>query len=137
MLALLTTHLECHGLYVTIQREVADRLMAGPGSKAYGSVSVIAQTVAEVRLIATLGPACFWPRPEVSSAMVAIERKPGAAIKAHLPDCCQRLFMSRRKQLGSFLGDDVPWPPGVERTMRAEELTPHQIAALCDGLHRA
>ena len=136
MLALLVDHPRCGGLFVTIQREVADRLAARPSTKAYGSISVIAQLLAEVRLIATLGPECFWPRPDVSSAMVAITRKEQAEWRdsASLAAFCQKLFSARRKQLGSILGDDVAWPQGITRTDRAEKLTPAQIAALCESV---
>ena len=98
MLALLVDHPACRGLFVTIQREVADRLGARPSTKSYGSISVIAQLLAEVRLIATLGPECFWPRPDVASAMVAITRKHAeCADPARLAAFCQRLFATRRK----------------------------------------
>lgn len=136
MLTLLVDHPGCRAQFVTIQREVADRLGAVPSSKAYGSISVIAQLLAEVRTIATLGPECFWPRPDVSSAMVSITRRDGTSDidGARLSAFCQRLFAARRKQLGSILGDEVRWPPGVTRRHRAEQLTPSQIAALCDDV---
>lgn len=132
LLALLTRHPECRGMYVTIQKEVGERLAAAPGSDAYGAISVVAQTLAEVRTIARLPPECFWPRPDVTSVMLAIERRaehgiddPGA-----LAAFCQRVFAKRRKQLGSVLGRDAPWPAGVEPTMRAEQLRPDQIVDL-------
>jgi len=138
MLALLVNHPECAGLYVTIQREVADRLLASPSTRAYGSISVVAQTLAEVRMLARLRPDCFWPRPDVESAMVAMERRdvPAEVSPARLATFCQRLFTMRRKQLGSVLGDDVKWPPGVNRSYRAEQLSPAQIVALCRRVDR-
>lgn len=134
MLTLLINHPECAGQYVTIQREVADRLLAAPATKSYGAISVIAQTLAELHHIATLPRECFWPRPEVTSAMLAIRRRPGPPPidPVRLGAFCTRLFSARRKQLGTVLGDDLPWPAGVDRTSRAESLTPTQIVALCE-----
>jgi 16S rRNA (adenine1518-N6/adenine1519-N6)-dimethyltransferase len=134
ILSLLVNHPECAGQYVTIQKEVADRLGARPGSKAYGAISVVAQLLADVRQIAALPRECFWPRPDVTSAMVAIEPgKPAPTIDAaRIAAFCRRIFSQRRKQLGALLGDRVRWPEGVDRTTRAEALTPEQIALLCE-----
>jgi 16S rRNA (adenine1518-N6/adenine1519-N6)-dimethyltransferase len=129
---LLTQFPKCRGLFVTVQREVADRLLAGPGSKDYGLVSVLAQALGEVKRIAVLPPECFWPRPEVTSSMVAITRRerPLTDDPGRLAEVCQRAFATRRKQLASILGRDVPWPPGVSGTMRAEELPVEKLVEL-------
>jgi 16S rRNA (adenine1518-N6/adenine1519-N6)-dimethyltransferase len=135
MLALLVHHPECSGMYVTIQREVADRLTAAPGSHDFGPLAVIAQTIADVSLIATLPPECFWPRPDVTSAMVAITRKPqtlAPAAARRLADFAQKLFNQRRKQIGSTLGRTFPFPPDINPSARAEDLTIPQIRALAD-----
>lgn len=130
MLALLTRP-ACRGQFVTIQKEVADRLAASPGTKAYGAISVAAQLLGSVERLATLPPACFWPRPEVTSAMVAL--RPGPVPMGvdsdRLVRFCQSLFAGRRKQLGSVLGDGL-WPEGVNRQQRAESLTPPQVLEL-------
>lgn len=138
MLTLLIDHPECAGLFVTIQREVADRLLAGPGSKDYGQISVIAQALAEVRNIATLPRECFWPRPEVTSAMISLTRRaaPLTSDPARLASLTQRIFAQRRKQLGSILGRESPWPSGIEPTHRAEQLSVAQIVALSEAIPR-
>ena len=59
-------------LVCTIQKEVGERLAAQPESQAYGPVSIIMQTLAEVSLLAILPPTAFWPRPKVESVMVAV-----------------------------------------------------------------
>lgn len=130
MLVLLTDP-GCRGQFVTIQREVADRLLAGPGSKAYGSVSVAMQVLARVERIATLPPGCFWPQPEVTSAMVSIvpAEPPLGLEAAGFLAFCQRVFVGRRKQLGTVLGDG-DWPEGVSRRDRAESLSPAQVVEL-------
>ncbi len=132
MLNLLTSVPHCSGLFVTIQREVADRLSASPGSKAYGPISVQAQLLAHVDPFAVLPPSCFWPAPEVHSAFVAIERidPPPTHDPIELGRFLQRVFSKRRKQLGSVLGRVGSWPPDIDPTMRPEQLTPHQLLTL-------
>lgn len=134
MLNLLIERPACGVMAVTIQREVADRLMAAPGSKDFGTLGVVAQAMAEVSLIATLPRECFWPRPDVTSAMVLVRRRatPATSRPAVLAAFCQRVFQQRRKQLGSTLGRGLAWPPGVSATMRAEELSVSQMVALAE-----
>lgn len=142
MLALLCDA-SCTGQFVTIQREVADRLLAGPGSKAYGSISVVAQTLGAVERVATLPPECFWPRPDVTSAMVALRPRDGHGIEdpTAFAAFAQKVFSNRRKQLGKVLGEllrDGPaggrLPEGVEPTDRAERLDVGTIAGLYRSL---
>ena len=132
MLSLLCEHPECRGLFVTIQREVADRLLAKPGTKDFGPLAIVAQAVGDLHLIATLPPECFWPRPDVTSAMVAVTRRtsPLTDNPRSLADFCQGLFTQRRKQLGSILGRAGEWPEGISPTLRAEQLTVGQVIEL-------
>jgi 16S rRNA (adenine1518-N6/adenine1519-N6)-dimethyltransferase len=60
---------------VMVQREIADRLRAAPGSRTYGSPSVLVQLACEVKLIRTVDPAVFKPRPRVESAILALRRR--------------------------------------------------------------
>jgi 16S rRNA (adenine1518-N6/adenine1519-N6)-dimethyltransferase len=129
---LLIEHPRCLGLYITIQREVADRLLAEPGTKAFGALGVIIQALARVQRIATLAPTCFWPAPDVDSAMVSIVPKQQGrpddpvAFARFVTD----LFSKRRKQLGAILGRDRAWPEGVRAQQRPETLTVQQLIAL-------
>lgn len=144
ILTLLTQYPRCSGLFVTIQREVADRLLAGPAdAKAYGAISVIAQALASAERVATLPRECFWPRPDVTSAMIALRRRadplePDPARWVDLSARAADLFAQRRKQLGSILkrlgAPDAPLPAGVVPTQRPEELTVTQLAELCRSL---
>ena len=142
MLALLMDHPECSGQFVTIQREVADRILARPGTKDYGTLGIIAQAMAEPSRITNLPSECFWPRPDVASSMIALARRPAplANDPRGLAECSQRLFGMRRKQLGTTLkhepGLALGWPRGILPTMRAEELSVEQIVALCAALAR-
>lgn len=132
MLALLTDVPACRGQFVTIQREVADRLLAPPGSKVYGVISVVAQLFAEVELVARLPRECFWPRPEVSSAMVSVVPRESAADldRGALARFCQRLLGQRRKQIGSVLRAAGALPDGFDARRRAETLTPEEFLDL-------
>jgi 16S rRNA (adenine1518-N6/adenine1519-N6)-dimethyltransferase len=132
MLALLAHQPECGSIFVTIQKEVADRLLAKPSTDDYGTLSVVAQAAARVERIAVLPPECFWPRPEVTSAMVSVFRRPDPLTPdiAGLAEFCQRVFSKRRKQLGSVLGRGFPWPEGVKPENRIEELAPPLVVAL-------
>lgn len=135
LLALLTRHPECDRMGVTIQREVAQRLAAAPGTPEYGSISVVAQCVATLRHLATLPPECFWPRPDVTSAMVVLDRRehPLTADAAGLADFCKRAFAGRRKQLRGLLrsmGVSAELPEGIAPDARIEDLAPPQIAEL-------
>ena len=132
MAILATRHPECRGQYVTVQREVADRLLAPAGGREYGPLTIAIGLAATVRDLATVKPASFWPMPEVTSAMIAIEPKPsppwrdraeGEAFEGFV----SRLFSARRKQIGSTLGRAGPWPEGIEPSMRPEELSPPDL----------
>lgn len=137
MLSLLIDHPACTTMAVTIQREVADRLLAGPGSKDYGTLGIVAQAMAEVERIAVLPPECFWPRPDVTSAMVLVRRReqPLTTQPCALAELCQLLFSKRRKQLGAILGRDHPLPPNVRYEQRPEDLSVTEFVALT-GLAR-
>jgi len=122
----------CSGLFVTIQREVADRLLAGPGTGEYGTLGVLVQIFASVERLAVLPPTCFWPAPKVTSAIVAIVpvgRAPIADPSA-LAVFVTSLFSKRRKQLGTILGAEYPWPQGFDRTRRPETLAPEEFVSL-------
>jgi 16S rRNA (adenine1518-N6/adenine1519-N6)-dimethyltransferase len=134
--SLLIGHPECQGQFVTIQREVAERLMASPHTKAYGSLTVLVQAMAEVETIARLRPTCFWPLPNVDSAMFAIRPRPGrGGIRdpAALIAFTTALFMKRRKQLGTVFGRDRQWPSGIDATMRPDAMSVQQIVALWEA----
>jgi 16S rRNA (adenine1518-N6/adenine1519-N6)-dimethyltransferase len=132
MLALLVDFPACEGMFVTIQREVADRLLAKPSTKDYGPISIVAQALARIERLATLPPDCFWPKPDVTSAMIGLIRRPDPLTTdpARLADFCQRVFMKRRKQLGGVVGRQTDWPTGVRPENRIEELSIEQVVAL-------
>ena len=138
LLALLVDHPACGSMFVTVQREVADRLLARPSTKEYGPVSIVAQALCGVERIATLPPECFWPRPDVTSAMVGLVRRadPLTDDPGRLAAFCKDVFSKRRKQLGGILGKGTPWPEGVRPENRIEELPVPRVVALAAAADR-
>lgn len=122
----------CRGMFVTIQREVGDRLLAKPGSKEFGPVGILAQRVALVERVAVLPGECFWPRPDVTSVMMSIRRRVGTEeLDARgLFDFAQMILGKRRKQLGSVLGRGFVMPMEIDPTRRAEDLSLEEMEAL-------
>jgi 16S rRNA (adenine1518-N6/adenine1519-N6)-dimethyltransferase len=99
----LLTELPFERMVVTVQWEIAERLLAAPGNKDYGALAVLVQSVADVSLVRKLAPSVFWPRPEVESAIVLI--RPNAEKRAHVGDVhrfrvfLRDLYAHRRKNL--------------------------------------
>lgn len=129
-------HPAMHLGVVMVQREVADRLVAAPGTKTYGPLSVLVQAMCEVRRVAALPPSCFWPAPKVASAVIRIERRaePRTGDPHRLAALVQRLFQQRRKQIGSILGREAALPAGVEARHRPEQLSVEQLAIMARQL---
>jgi len=124
---------------VMVQREIADRLRAEPGTSSYGSPSVVAQLACVVELIRTVNRAVFRPRPRVDSALVRLRRvapAPAVGVVRLVRDA----FAHRRKPLASSL--ELAGGPSrqevraalerleLEPDVRAERLAPAQFAAL-------
>ncbi len=117
------------------QKEVADRLVAPPGSKARGRLSILVQWRAEVRRCFDLPPGAFTPAPKVASSVVALTPRstPAPAIMADLEQITARAFGGRRKMLRRTLGD-LPARAGLDDTLRPEELTVEDFCALARAL---
>ncbi|MDX6609189.1 MAG: rRNA (adenine1518-N6/adenine1519-N6)-dimethyltransferase [Solirubrobacterales bacterium] len=124
---------------VMVQREIADRLRAAPGSRTYGSPSVLTQLACEVRLLRKVDPAVFRPRPRVNSAILALRRiGPGADPATR--ELVRAAFAHRRKALarsvehvrpGSLTATrDALEELGLAVDARAEALSPDDFAAL-------
>jgi 16S rRNA (adenine1518-N6/adenine1519-N6)-dimethyltransferase len=94
-------------IVVTIQKELADRMMAKPQSSSYGALSVLVQMLGDVELVRVLGPKVFWPRPKVDSAIIKII--PSKEKRSEIPDLkwfqyvVRDLFTLRRKNLRGVL----------------------------------
>jgi 16S rRNA (adenine1518-N6/adenine1519-N6)-dimethyltransferase len=130
---------------VMVQREIADRLRASPGSRAYGAPSVLVQLACEVSLLRTVDPAVFRPRPRVESAILALCRT-GPGADAPTRELVRAAFAHRRKALARSLehvrpGSLVPARKaladlGLSENARAEQLSPEEFAALARDLSR-
>lgn len=128
---------------VMVQREIADRLRAAPGSRAYGGPSVLAQLACEVRLLRTVDPAVFRPRPRVESAILAL-RRTGRGADAATRELVRASFAHRRKALARSLEHVRPGSLaaarealaalGLPEGVRAEALAPEDFAALAAKL---
>jgi 16S rRNA (adenine1518-N6/adenine1519-N6)-dimethyltransferase len=127
LLAILAGDPRCRGCFVTVQREVADRLGAGPDTPDYGPLSVVVQSRFSISRLADLPPGCFWPPPKVTSAMVAMEPRPEPSVPLEHLDAfgrfVQSIFGKRRKQLGAIVGRSVPLPEGIDAACRPESLS--------------
>jgi 16S rRNA (adenine1518-N6/adenine1519-N6)-dimethyltransferase len=140
---LLLSDVAVERMVVTVQWEIAERLMATPGTKDYGALAVLVQSIADVTLVRKLPPTVFWPRPQVDSAIVKIV--PNAGKRMAVGDVVKfrtflrDLYAHRRKNLrgglvsmaGRGLGkqevDAKLATLGIDGTVRAEtlDLTQH------------
>lgn len=132
MIELLLHHSSCRGQFVTIQREVADRLSAECGTKQRGPLGILATIFGSVERIGDIPASCFWPQPKVVSAMVAIRPKhpEHPADRDGFARFITRLFSARRKQLGTILGRDTTLPDGIEHSARPETLSDDQLVEI-------
>jgi 16S rRNA (adenine1518-N6/adenine1519-N6)-dimethyltransferase len=146
---LLLSDVAVERMVVTVQREIAERLVASPGTKDYGALSVLVQSLADVHVVRRLPPAVFWPRPRVDSAIVLI--RPIPSKRAHVGDVVKfrnflrDLYAHRRKNLRgglvSMAGRGLGKPEvdaklaalGIEGTTRAEALDLEQHLRLCEA----
>ncbi len=101
-LDLLTTDPPIDQMYVTVQKEVADRMTAEPATKDYGSLSIFLAITGEVNIFRILKPSVFWPRPQIDSAMVSFVRSPEKIEKIHDIKILSQvisLFMQHRRKM--------------------------------------
>jgi 16S rRNA (adenine1518-N6/adenine1519-N6)-dimethyltransferase len=124
---------------VMVQREIADRLRAAPGSRTYGSPSATVQLACEVKLLRTVDPAVFRPRPRVESAILGL-RRTGAGADEPARELIRAAFAHRRKSLARSVEHVRPGTLaatraaleelGLDPGARAESLAPEDFAAL-------
>lgn len=131
-----------------VQREYADRLVSPPGRKAYGSIGVFVRYFAETEKLFTVPPGAFYPRPEVTSAVVRLtlraEARLDPAREKALFKVTRRAFQQRRKQLGTALRDlvagtreellDAFSRAGVDPARRGETLSLEEFMELAGAL---
>ena len=130
-------------LTLMFQREVAERIVAQPGSKAYGRLAILAQWRAEARIVLSRPPGAFTPPPKVSSAVVHLDALPGPrypADAATLSRIVAAAFNQRRKMLRASLKGVSPdieehlTAAGIAPTDRAEQVSLEAFCALARSL---
>ncbi|HTN76697.1 MAG TPA: 16S rRNA (adenine(1518)-N(6)/adenine(1519)-N(6))-dimethyltransferase RsmA [Pirellulaceae bacterium] len=137
---------------VTIQKEVAERIIAGPRTKDYSALSIWMQAMCDVELLRVLGPTVFWPRPKVDSAIIQV--RPNPEKRALIPDIkffhefVRALFFHRRKFLRSVVlsalkdrldkpaVDEVLQQLGFGADARAEQLDVATLLTLSEALRQ-
>ena len=136
---------------VMVQKEVAERMQSGPGTKNYGALSLAVQYYSEPYLVANVPQNCFMPRPDVASAVIRLTKRPEPAVAtANVPlmfSVIKASFVQRRKTLTNGLknaGDLKFTKEQVERavavlgkgeSVRGETLTLTEYAALTNTLN--
>ncbi len=129
-------------LTLMFQREVAQRIVAAPGGKDYGRLSVIAQLLCNVEMHFELGPEAFFPPPKVTSAVISLYPKlnqPNKELLNIVEKICKILFNQRRKMLRSTLKqlhpdiDSLITQTDIELTQRPEELSIEQFVSLAEN----
>jgi len=133
-------------LTLMFQREVADRIVAGPGSKTYGRLAVLAQWRATAKIVLTLPPEAFTPPPKIHSAVVHLEALPEPRFEAD-PKVLNRVvaagFNQRRKMLRAALKGVAPdiedriVAAGLKPTDRAEQVPVEGFCALAREVAKA
>ena len=109
IMGLFESHVPIDNITVMVQREVADRMQAEPGTKDYGALSLAVQYYAKAYIAANVPPNCFIPRPGVGSAVIRLTRHEKPPVEAKDPDLMFRLirasFNQRRKTLANGLSN--------------------------------
>ena len=130
-------------LTLMFQREVAERIVAQPGTKAYGRLAILAQWRSSARIVMSLPPGAFTPPPKVSSAVVHLEALPEPRFPADakvLSRVVAAAFNQRRKMLRAALKglapdiEDILQSAGIAPTERAEQVSLEQFCALARAL---
>jgi 16S rRNA (adenine1518-N6/adenine1519-N6)-dimethyltransferase len=139
-------------MVVTVQKEVAERMVAPQGSRDYGLLSILLGATGDVQILRILKPGVFWPPPGVDSAIVRFvrrdEKRSTIEDIAFLGDVAGLFMGHRRKMLracvkhaGAHLGGRDLWARvfeqcGINQTDRPEALSPGQYVALANRCHR-
>ncbi len=150
LMKLLEDRLPIESITVMVQKEVAERMETGPGTKDYGALSLAVQYYSEPYLAANVPANCFMPRPNVGSAVIrlTIHEEPPVQVKdeKHMFALIRASFNQRRKTLVNGIGNasELPYSKeqvaaaltklGMSETIRGEALTLSEFAALSDAL---
>lgn len=151
IMGLFESHVPLDNITVMVQKEVAERMQAGPGTKDYGALSLAVQYYAKPYIAANVPPNCFIPRPNVGSAVIRLTKWENPPVKVNddifMFSLIRASFNQRRKTLqNSLVNGGVPVTKEqitaaleemeLSATIRGEALTLEQFAKLSDILQR-
>ncbi len=150
IMGLFESHVPLESITIMVQKEVAERMQVGPGTKDYGALSLAVQYYAKPEVMLTVPAGCFMPRPNVDSSVIKLTRyeKPCVSVSDEkwMFDIIRASFNQRRKTLVNGLGNapelnltkenilSALEKMGLSPTVRGEALTLEQFALLADVL---
>ena len=125
IMGLFESHVPLDSITIMVQKEVADRMQVGPGTKDYGALSLAVQYYAKPEIVAYVSPGCFIPKPNVGSAVIRLKRydRPPVEVRdeAFLFRLIRAAFNQRRKTLANGIGNAQDIPCGREQAQEALE----------------
>lgn len=151
IMGLFESHVPLKSITIMVQKEVADRMQVGPGTKDYGALSLAVQYYAKPKVITYVSPECFIPKPNVGSAVICLERYEESPVKVEdegfLFRVIRAAFNQRRKTLANGLGNasdlgvtraqatEALEALGFSLSIRGEALTLEEFAKLSNYLY--
>ena len=151
IMGLFESHVPLKSITIMVQKEVADRMQCGPGTKDYGALSLAVQYYARPEIVANVPPNCFMPRPNVGSAVITLDRFTEPPVKVEDEALLFRIirasFNQRRKTLMNGLSNGgIPLSKeeikeaivaiGQKETVRGEALTLEEFGELANEIKR-
>lgn len=150
IMGLFENHVPIKSITVMVQKEVADRMQVGPGTKDYGALSLAVQSYAKPYIVANVPPNCFMPRPKVGSAVIRLERYENPPVTVEDEKLMFRLIRASFNQRRKTLANGLKNSPELDYTkeeieaaiealgrgasIRGEALTLEEFAKLADLL---
>lgn len=150
IMGLFESHVPIESITIMVQKEVADRMQVGPGTKDYGALSLAVQYYAKPEIIANVPPNCFMPRPNVGSAVIKLTRHEEVPVQVKDEKLMFKLiraaFNQRRKTLQNSINNSPELnlskeqvvealdTMGLSQTIRGEALSLEQFAQLANLL---
>jgi len=146
---LLTGQVDIDQMYITVQREIAEKMIAEPNGKCYGTLSIFVQAAGRCRIFHKLSSGVFWPKPKVASAMVEYEKDNRLFNDIKDKDIFRTVvamfFQHRRKTLRACTKfapvriSSVPWPDifdrlGIDSGKRPENLKPSDFVCIANAI---
>ena len=146
IMGLFENHVPIKSITVMVQKEVADRMQVGPGTKDYGALSLAVQYYAKPYIVANVPPNCFMPRPKVGSAVIRLERYEEPPVKVKAEKLMFRIirasFNQRRKTLANGLKNSAELDytkeeieAAIEALGRGASIRGEEFAKLADFLY--